>query len=587
MIFEQSSKKKEQTQTQLEAIVEYVHDFCQEQGIERLPSICMQPLPDVIGHERARAVSADEFAICADIGLLDDPARQRQIQMNVCFTQQNTFILGASGYGKTNLVQVIVKELAQKYSPEQVQIYIVDFATMILKSLEGLRHVGGVVTSYEDEKLKNLMKMIQEEMEVRKEKLSRLGLSSYYSYLEGGYQGMPQIVLIVENLTGFRELYPQYDEVFLRICREGISCGISVVVTNAQSSGVSYRYFTNFARRIALYCNNSSEYYSLFDRCRMEPKNTAGRALLEVDRAIYECQTYLAFPGEREVERAQRVREFVAAVNEQYQTRAKRIPEIPPVLTEEYLNAQIMPGERRPYRIPYALDYATTEVAWMDLMTVGVLGMCSTHQLGRKNLVRYILKTLLAHDVAEPALCWIADGMDRAFDGWKTSSIVNSYGMNPQQVAEWVKEIDQILQERYERLMADPDSDFSQDPMLVLLLHNRDSVAALAADKTALECFKRITGKYRPLKVCVLITDLENASISFSAPEPMKMLKDSKNFVVFEDLSELKLCDLPLGKTREYKKPLEQGDAYRILGGTLQKVKTVFCKGGMGDGGNK
>ena len=41
----------------------------------------------------------------------------------------------------------------------------------VLKNFEKLNHVGGVVVSNEDEKLKNLFKLLNEEIVIRKEKL--------------------------------------------------------------------------------------------------------------------------------------------------------------------------------------------------------------------------------------------------------------------------------------------------------------------------------------------------------------------------------------------------------------------------------
>lgn len=72
---------------------------------------------------------------------------------------------------KTNLLQTIIRSLSTKYTPDEVNIYIIDFASMVLRSFEGLNHVGGVVTSSEDEKLKNLIKLLYAEIESRKEKL--------------------------------------------------------------------------------------------------------------------------------------------------------------------------------------------------------------------------------------------------------------------------------------------------------------------------------------------------------------------------------------------------------------------------------
>lgn len=47
-------------------------------------------------------------------------------------------------------------------------MYILDFASMILRNFETLNHVGGVITSTDEQRLKGFLKMMQETVQVRK-----------------------------------------------------------------------------------------------------------------------------------------------------------------------------------------------------------------------------------------------------------------------------------------------------------------------------------------------------------------------------------------------------------------------------------
>ena len=62
--------------------------------------------------------------------------------------------------GKTTLLSEIIYSTIINHNSDEVNIYIMDFASMVLKNFENLNHVGGVVTSSEDEKSKNLLKRI-------------------------------------------------------------------------------------------------------------------------------------------------------------------------------------------------------------------------------------------------------------------------------------------------------------------------------------------------------------------------------------------------------------------------------------------
>ena len=69
---------------------------------------------------------------------------------------------------------------------------------------------------------------------------------------------MKQIVLIIDNLTALKELYFQDDDELLNLCREGITVGISIVIANAQTAGIGYKYLSSFSNRIALFCNDGT-----------------------------------------------------------------------------------------------------------------------------------------------------------------------------------------------------------------------------------------------------------------------------------------------------------------------------------------
>ena len=129
---------------------------------------------------------------------------------------------------------------------------------------------------------------------------------------------MPSIVIFLENLTAFKELRGNLEDVFLNICRDGLSLGITVVITNSQSSGIGFRYLTNFATRISFTCNNTMDYSALFDRCKVTPKEVPGRTIVEINKVFYECQMYVPFDAEKEFEKVEMMRSFIKEMNAKY-----------------------------------------------------------------------------------------------------------------------------------------------------------------------------------------------------------------------------------------------------------------------------
>lgn len=573
VLYEQKIKASSDSLTQLDALVNYIHDYCVKKRIKNLPDICLPPLEKMLHFPKVWK-KGDTNNICIPVGVYDDPANQRQEEVLFDLTAENTFILGSSQYGKTNLLQSMLRCIGTNYAPEDVQVYIIDFASMILKNFEGMCHVGGVVTSNEDEKLKTLVKLLLSELKVRKEILLNYGLSSFAAYREAEYKEMPQIILMIDNMTALKELYPQYEDTLLTLCREGLSAGISIVIANSQTSGIGYKYFSNFSRRIALYCNDVSEYTYMFEHCRIRPMDTPGRGILTIDKTVYEFQAYLAFDAEKEIDKSREMRNFIMFVNEKYpDSHAKKIPEIPKVLTDSYIKDHFAHMHRMPYSLYLGINFANTEMEIFALNQVGVIGVSGKSHSGKTNFVKYVISSLIAQTTQEPVEIHIFDSVDRKLVEFKDANSVGTYTLDATAVKDVIQHIDEVLKQRYEQLAAEIEMSSS---LLVLVLQNRDCLSVISSDKQTLEAYKRITSRYKMLNVLIFITDIENTMISFASPEVLKIFKEHKNLVLFENLGDQKLHDVPLAVMREYNKPLEQGEAYKIEGNNLIKVKTVL-----------
>ena len=92
-------------------------------GIERLPSICMPPLPETIAYEQSEKKSGSE--IWVNIGIVEEPERQLQKKLELKLSTQNYMSIGSAQSGKTNLLQTIIRGVAENYTPQEVNLYII------------------------------------------------------------------------------------------------------------------------------------------------------------------------------------------------------------------------------------------------------------------------------------------------------------------------------------------------------------------------------------------------------------------------------------------------------------------------------
>lgn len=570
-VFVQKKKKSSgSNSTQLESIVQYVSEYCDEKKIDKLPNICLPPLPKVIDYPEA-LVKDDSLV---QIGVYDDPDNQLQEAAKMDLDNKNTIIIGSSQYGKTNILQSFIRTIAASSTPNEATIYILDFGSMVLKNFESLNHVGGVVCSSEDEKLKNLFKLIFAEISSRKEKLVSVGVSSYSSYIEAGYTDIPRIYLMIDNLTALIELYLEDDDSLLNIVREGLSVGISTIIANSQTASIGYKYLSNFANKIALYCNDSSEYMNIFDHVSLQPDDVAGRCVFELDKRMLECQTYLAFDGIKEIDRVHQMQKFIANVNAKNNgIKAKMIPCIPTILTEESMK-QDFNAITNGYKIPIGLTYSEVEAFYLDISQLGIMGLCGKENTGHKNFIQYMLRAFELNREKYPVRTIIFDDVTRKFEYLKNSSIVEMYTLDVDRVSEVIQEWYSILSARYDSLIEDDQSEVSNE-LLLMIVQNNDVAKKISEDFELMEQFNEINSRFRGMNVAIIFSNYQNGALSYDAPEPLRVIKQEQHLIFFEDLDNLKPFDVPYEELKANRKRLETGDAYYIQDNMVTKLKVV------------
>lgn len=570
-----SNGQEQSNLTQLDAVVNHIHQHCENNHIAKLPDICLPALEKSIAFPDAAELGEANYEMSIDIGVYDDPENQYQGKYTIDLANQNVMIIGSALTGKTNVLQCIIRNLAMKYSPKEVNIYILDFASMVLKNFEKLHHVGGVVCASEDEKLKNLFKMINSEIETRKEKLVSVGVSSFSAYKEAGMTDLPQIVLMIDNLTALKELYFQDDDELLRICREGLSVGINIIIANAQTSGIGYRYLANFSEKIALFCNDTNEYGALFTHCSERIENIAGRCIVENENRHLECQTYLAFTGEKEFERVKEIRTFINQVNSKYMTLfARNIPVIPESLTEGYIKEQFAGYMQEPFQMVMGLDYASVTPFMINLSALGVCGISGKEQSGKHNLIKY-MTNMLDSAYPENSELYIIDSISKKLSSLQRKSNVAFYSVIAEDAVNTILEMEAELKNRYDALVAGDETVLQNAKLQILILDSEDAVAAISNNMNALNAYKNIIGRYKNMKACILVSSFENANIPYSAPEIMKNIRDQHHMFFFDDLANLKVFDPPFALVRAFKKPVELGDCYYLKGNECVKLKTA------------
>ncbi|MBR3620423.1 MAG: type VII secretion protein EssC, partial [Clostridia bacterium] len=95
--------------TQLQALVDYIEEYCNNKKIVHLPEICLPPLKEVIDIDEAEIDINEDFEMFdanIPIGVYDDPAHQYQGTIKINLAEENVMLIGSSRFGKTNFLQI-------------------------------------------------------------------------------------------------------------------------------------------------------------------------------------------------------------------------------------------------------------------------------------------------------------------------------------------------------------------------------------------------------------------------------------------------------------------------------------------------
>ncbi len=549
--------------SQLQAIVDYVNDYCSSKGIEKLPGICLPSLKDKILTDELDYTVENAAGISVPLGVFDDPEQQQQGAVELDVSKDNVYIVGSAQMGKTVMLQTLVYGLIKKYTPQQVNIYLVDCGSMVLKIFEDSAHVGGVVLSNEEEKCKNLFKMLNGMVIQRKKILSSKGVGNYAAYLEAGYTDMPMAVVVIDNMAAFNEYFPDQNEDINTLSREAQGVGISFVVTAATSNSLNYRTQANFGKKFVLNCNDTNEYSAMFGHCKATPKENAGRGLCVREKRILEYQVAMFGKSDKEAERSQELKEFIAERNAQCTTKAIKIPMIPEKLSlAETMNENVA-AFRAQGVLPIGMDFGTVALTSINMATSGslaLLGDAESKDVFVSNFMKMIAQTAVFHNVE----AFVVDDKSKKLKECNEYGFVREYASD---AADGLALVTDFCDDAMRQL----DDEEKDGSTLLLVINSADVFKKVCADKNESKRLAEVLKNAADAQVFVLLATVENQPVGFNSSEVLKVLKDERQAILFAQLSDCKMFDIS-GRVKP-DTSFDNTMGYRFNGSTYSKIK--------------
>ena len=556
-------KSSQNAVSQLQAIVEYVNDYCRNHDIAKLPGICLPSLKDRILVEELDCYVENVNGISVPIGVFDDPEQQQQGAVELDVSKDNVYIVGSAQTGKTIMLQTLVYGLIKRYTPQQVNIYLVDCGSMVLKIFEDSAHVGGVVLSNEEEKCKNLFKMLNGMIIQRKKVLSSKGVGNYAAYTEAGYTDMPMIVVIIDNMAGFKEYFPEQNEDINTLAREAQGVGISFIVTAAASNALNYRAQANFGKKFVLNCNDTNEYGSMFGHCKETPKENPGRGLYMREKRILEYQVAMFGKSEKEAERSQELREFILERNNQCSTKAIKIPMIPEKLSLVQVMSENVAAFRTQGILPIGMDFGTVALTSINMNTNGslvLLGDTESKDVFVANFMKMVARTVVFHNIE----AYMVDDKSRKHKECKEYGFVREY------VSDAMEGLS-VVSDFCDNAIRKFDEEKSDDSLLLLVINSVDVFKKICADKNESKRLTEVLKTAAGTGVFILLSTVDNQPVGFNSPDVLKALKEERQAILFAQLTESKMYDIS-GRVKT-DPSFDNTMGYRFNGSTYSKIK--------------
>jgi len=209
--------------------------------------------------------------------------------------EAHALLAGRTGSGKTNLMHVIITTLALTYSPNELELYLIDFKGGVgfkRYADHRLPHAKVIAIESEREFGMSVLKRLDEELTTRSKAFKSAGtnVGDLAAYRDTHNDGpfLPRILLIVDE---YQEFFTQDDLIATeaklileRLARQGRSYGLHFLLATQSLTGAAQlpeAIISQMKVRIALPCNDVDS------RLIFSEENKAARSLSQAGEGIY------------------------------------------------------------------------------------------------------------------------------------------------------------------------------------------------------------------------------------------------------------------------------------------------------------
>jgi len=185
-------------------------------------------------------------SLSVPIGWVDLPFEQRRgvVTLDLSGSGGHVAIVGAPQTGKSTAVRSLICALALTQSPDQVQVYCLDFGGGSLTALSGLPHVGVVAGRAHPELVRRTIGMVERIMSGREEAFAAHNIGSLRDWRERTASGqLPgdgfgDVFLVIDGWGGVRDSFESSEAQIISMASRGLNFGVHVVLSATRWSEI-------------------------------------------------------------------------------------------------------------------------------------------------------------------------------------------------------------------------------------------------------------------------------------------------------------------------------------------------------------
>lgn len=328
------------------------------------------------------------------LGRQDIPVIQEQPDFIVDLLQTNILMFGSAMSGKTNLLKLLITILHKQYREMDEQIFILDFGGA-LSEFESLPLVAAYFDNANEEYVKRVFKLVEDQL---KENITALKGKNYISVTEN----QPiHTTLLIDNVNAFLDepRYSMYQEKLAKLCRDGLSKGITIIMTASSTKGLG-SYMNSFKQKIALEMPADS-YTDIFSHKVIPVGNNPGHGYANVTVVPKNIKSTFPLQSAYELQLniADNISEpfFYQNAYRVFENRSvKKYKRFPETLTEAEFNRfaeGILMTDDKSY---VGLDYTDCKPYEVDFDSTKVIAIYGKKEFGKTNLLRRLVKPLVS-----------------------------------------------------------------------------------------------------------------------------------------------------------------------------------------------